>query len=135
MSEPLHQAIELHDSELASVSQVGESVVLSFSSVCLHESSGAPGVDAGIGWYQPATLSVGDARIAASVRLPAAVSDGFLRVGDILHQNSIPATTGTLGGPIELSLLLSTSETLLVRGATITIELSGKPSPIEHFSL
>src|SRR4051812_24100009 len=121
MPQSLHRAIEFHDSQLAAVAQVGASVVLSFSAIYVHESTGAPGVDPGVGWYQPATLAIGHGEIASDVQLPAGVADGFIRVADSLHQNHIPAAAGTLDGPIELSLLLSTADTLLVRGTAITI--------------
>jgi hypothetical protein len=134
MSQSAHRAIEFHDSELAAVSRVGASVVLSFSAVYVHESTGLPGVDAGGGWYQPATLTIADGEIASDAQVPASVADGFIRIAGTLHQNHIPAVAGTIDGPIELSLLLSTAETLLVRGAAITIELSGQPSRIEQFS-
>jgi hypothetical protein len=134
MSQSAHRAIEFHDSKLAAVSRVGASVVLSFSAAYVHESTGVPGIDAGVGWYQPATLTIAHGEIASDTQLPAGVADGFIRVAGALHQNHIPAAAGTLDGPIELSLLLSTADTLLVRGAAITIELSGQPSPIEHFS-
>jgi hypothetical protein len=133
MSQSAHRAIEFHDSELAAVSQVGASVVLSFSAAYVHESTGVPGVDAGVGWYQRATLTIAHGEVASDAQAPAGVADGFIRVAGALHQNHIPAA-GTLDGPIELSLLLSTAETLLVRGAAITIELSGQPSRIEQFS-
>lgn len=134
MSQSAHRAIEFHDSELAAVSRLGASVVLSFSAVYVHESTGEPGVDAGVGWYQPATLTIARGESASDIQLPASVADGFISVAGTLHQNHIPAVDGTLDGPIELSLLLSTAETLFVRGAAITIELSGEPSPVEHFS-
>jgi hypothetical protein len=134
MSQSAHRAIEFHDSELAAVSRVGASVVLSFSAAYVHESTGVPGADAGVGWYQPARLTITHGEIASDARLPAAIADGFIRVAGTLHQNHIPAAAGTLDGPIELSLLLSTAEILLVRGAAITIELSGQPSTVEHFS-
>jgi hypothetical protein len=134
MPQSANRAIEFHDSELAAVSRVDASVTLSFSAVYVHESAGVPGVDAGAGWYQPATLTIAHGEIASDAQAPASVADGFIRVAGTLHQNHIPAVDGTLDGPIELSLLLSTEETLLVRGAAITIDLSGEPSPVEHFS-
>ncbi len=133
MSQSANRAIELHDSELGAVSRVGASVVVSFSAVYVHESTGMPGVDAGVGWYQPATLTIAHGEIVTDTQLPARVGNGFIRVAGTFHQSHIPAVAGTLDGPIELSLLLSTAETLLVRGAAITIELSGQPSPVEQF--
>ncbi len=129
----MNRAIEFHDSELAAVSRVGTSVVLSFSAVYVHESTGVPGVDAGVGWFQPATFTIAHGEIASDAQLPADVSDGVIRIAGTLHQNHLPATAGTLDGPIELSLLFSTSETLLVSGAAITIELSGQSDPVEKF--
>ncbi len=134
MSQSANRAIEFHDSELAAVSRVGPSVVLSFSTVYVHESAGVPGVDAGIGWYQPATLTIAHGEMASEVQLPASVADGFIRVAGTFHQNHIPAVAGTLDGPIELSLLLSTAETLRVHGAGMAMEPSGQPSPVEQFS-
>jgi hypothetical protein len=134
MLQSAHRTIEFHDSELAAVSRVGGSVVLSFSAAYVHESTGVPGVEAGIGWYQPATLTIAHGEIASDAHAPAGVVDGFIRVAGTLHQNHIPAAAGTLDGPIELSLLFSAAETLLVLGAAITIELSGQPSPVEQFS-
>jgi hypothetical protein len=102
---------------------------MNFSSVIV-----VPGVATGVGWYQPARLTIAYGEIASDAQAPAGVTDGFIRVADTLHQNHIPAAAGTLDGPIELSLLLSTAKTLLVRGAAITIELSGQSSPVEQFS-
>jgi hypothetical protein len=134
MSQPLHRAIEFHDSELAAVEQIGAAVVLSFSAIYIHESIGEPGVDAGVGWYQPCTFTISDAHIVSGASLPSSVADGSIRLGDTVHQNGLPSVSCQLEGPIELSLLLTTAETLLVRGASIMIELSGQPSHIEQFS-
>jgi hypothetical protein len=134
MSQSVRRAIELHDSELASVSRVDASLVLSFSAVYVHESIGVPGVDAGVGWYQPAALTIAHGEIVSDVQLPARIADGFIRFAGALHQNLIPVVAVTLDGPIELSLRLSTTETLLVRGTVMTMELSGQLSPVEQFS-
>ena len=134
MSQSANRAIEFHDSELTALSRSGTSIVLSFSAVYVHESTGVPGVDTGVGWYQPAILTIAHGEIASDARGPAKVTDGFIRVAGTLHENHLPAVADTLDGPIELSLLLSTAETLLVRGAAMTIELSGQPSPVEQFS-
>jgi hypothetical protein len=128
-----HRAIEFHDAELAAVARDGASVVLLFSAVYVHESTGVPGVDRGVGWYQPATLTIAHGEIVSDAHAPATVADGWIRLVETLHQNHLPILDGTLEGSIELSLLLSTAETLLVRGAGITIELSGQASPIEQF--
>jgi hypothetical protein len=69
----------------------------------------------------------------SSAQLPATLADGVLRVGDAVHTNIIPAA-GELAGAVELSLTLSTGETLVVRGDTLSIELQGQPSVVETFT-
>jgi hypothetical protein len=129
----VNRAIELHDSELSSASLVGTSALLSFARVYLHESAGRPGVDAGSGWYQPAIFRIAAATLAPAVQLPSRLADGTLRTGNAVHNNVIPA--GEVGpGPIELSLVLSAGETLVVRGDTLSIELQGQPSAVETFT-
>jgi hypothetical protein len=129
----VNHAVELHDSRLAAVSLVDTSAVLEFSAAYVHESAGEPSAGAGTGWYQPATFTVTAAAIASPVQVPASVAGGSLRLGSTLHRNLVPAA-GTFEGPIELSLQLSTAETLTIRGDSITIKLAGERSPVEQFS-
>jgi hypothetical protein len=78
-------------------------------------------------------LTITQASIASPVKVPATISDGSVRIGSTLHRNVVPAS-GTFDGPIELSLTLSTAETLVIRGESLTIELTGERSSAEHFS-
>jgi len=126
----VNEAIELHDSELATVTFAGASAVVSFRPAYLHRSAGRPACDAGSGWLQPATLVISAASVSARIQLPATVSAGSLRLGAELHENIIPAG-GTFAGPIELSLLLTTSESLIIRGDHVTISLEGDPTYLE----
>jgi len=129
----MNRAIELHDSKLTAASQIGSSARLSFARVYVHESAGRPGVDAGSGWYQPASFLITSAGLMSSVQLPSLLADGVLRAGDDTHTNLIPAER-LVQGPIELSLTLSTGETLSVCGDTLSIELHGQPSVVESFT-
>ena len=120
----------LHDS---TVSRHEDEVVLLFSAVYLHRSSGRPGVDAGAGWWQPATLTLsGVSAVTKPAELPASLADGVLRIGSEIHQNIIPAD-GTFEGAIELSLVLVTGETWAIRGERLRIRRHGMPSSIESF--
>jgi hypothetical protein len=127
-----NQAIELHDSDLVSISVRGGNVVISLSPAYLHRSIGIPGVDSGSGWLQDATLTLSDVSISAEVALPATIAGGSLRTGGGIHHNCIPAS-GTFEGPIELRLVLATSECLIVRGDRLEIALQGTPSYLEDF--
>ena len=127
----MNEAIELHDSELVAVSFSDGEAVVSFSAY-IHRSTGTPGVDAGSGWSQPATLAIASASMSSVVELPLSVADGSLRIGDALHDNCIPSN-GTFDGPIELHLHFHLSESLTIRGERLTIALHGEPSYVEDF--
>jgi hypothetical protein len=130
----VNEGIELHDSELASVSVSGSEAVVSFSSAYIHRTTGTPGVDSGSGWLQPATLTLTDAfPFSSPVVLPATICEGFLRIGSDLHSNVIPAS-GDFDGAIELSIVLATAEVLIIRGQRIAIQLHGTPSFVESFN-
>lgn len=132
MRQPRNRAIEFHDSTLASVSQINTSVVLRFSAAYVHESIGEPGVDAGSGWYQPATFTVTGARLVSRASTPATLAGGFVRARDTLHRNVVPVGR-PLCGTIELSISSSAGETLVVHGDTLIIELSSEPPRAEDF--
>ena len=130
----MNEAIELHDSELVAVTFSGGEAVVSLSPAYIHRSIGQPGTDAGSGLLQPATLTLSSVSLTSEpTRLPATISDGYLRIGSDLHTNIIPAS-GTFSGAIELSLTLSTAETLTIRARRISIQLHDEPSFVESFN-
>lgn len=129
----VNESIELHDSELATVYFSDGTAVVTLSSAYVHQSSGVPGVDSGLGWYQCATLKfAGAPPVPVPANLPVGISDGFLRIGDRMHDHLIPAC-GKFEDAIEFSILISTQETLTIRGSGITIELHGEPSGLERY--
>lgn len=127
------EAIELHDSELAAVSRNGDEILVSLSRAYLHRSSGRPGVDAGTGWVQPATLTLeGATLICTSTVFPTWISDGHLRVGSEMHDNLIPAV-GDFSGAVELSLVLAMGGTVVVQGHRFVIQLHGEAVFVESY--
>ena len=134
----MNQVIELHDSNLVSIQSTGDSVVLTFAPAYIHRSAGRPGIDPGTGWSQTATLTIKGALAFPSVTLPAEVSDGWLRVGDEIYRNGIPAA-GTFDTAIEFSAVLFARDfpgrnSLTIRGRHLVIALEGKPVYVEKFS-
>jgi hypothetical protein len=129
----VNEGIELHDSELVAVSFNGDEAVVSVSPAYIHRSTGRPGVDAGSGWSQRATITIGGASpVSSTVLLPATISDGSLRIGGTLHRNVIPASA-TFEGIIEFSIVLSTAEAFTIPGQRISIQLHDEPSFVESF--
>ena len=57
----MNEAIELHDSDLAAVKVAGDAVILCFHPAYIHRSAGKPGIDAGTGWTQDATITISGA--------------------------------------------------------------------------
>jgi len=107
--------------------------VVSLSPAYVHHSLCRPGVDPGSGWLQAATLTLGNAsRVSPPVLLPAAISDGTLRIGSEGHANIIPAA-GIFAAAIELSLVLSHGGVVTIHGQRLCIQLHGRPSFVENF--
>lgn len=134
----MNEAIELHDSELVAVSSSEDSIILSLSPAYIHRSSGRPGIDAGTGWTQAATLTIIGSSAFSPVTLPATISQGRLRIGSDLYRNVIPAA-GTFESPIEFSAVVFASDftirgDITIRGSGLTIALQGEPSYVEDFT-
>lgn len=128
----VNRAIEFHDSTLVGVSHLGTSVVLKFADAYVHESAGQPGVADGRGWYQPAVITVSEASIQGAPKESVTLSDGSVRVGDVVHSGVVPLGA-VLQGVVELSLIYSSALPCVIRGSALSIELTGEPSGVESF--
>jgi hypothetical protein len=87
-----NQSIEFHDSTLAVMwyEQSGEAVLV-FKWLYIHESEGEPGVDAGVGWFQRAVLTLENASDAEFIRAwPCEIYDGEAVVDGVRHGNGFP---------------------------------------------
>ena len=127
------QEIEIHDSELKSVTVSDGNIVLELSPAYIHMSDGRPGIDAGTGWLQNAVIRVRDGEIFGSINeLPCTLWDGHLKVSDELFDNLVPIPLDSAGN-IALELTSISGETLQVRGNRITLEVLGEAKYIEEF--
>jgi hypothetical protein len=129
-----NQAIEIHDSDLESLIVCDGYVVLNFAPAYIHQSNGAPGVDAGTGWTQHLVIRIhGNVTEGALNMTPCTLWEGSLTLNGIHHDNVIP-TPLNVEGEIELDLTARSGESVKVRGSRITLELLGEPKYIEDFS-
>ncbi|MGB8356920.1 MAG: hypothetical protein WCD79_23690 [Chthoniobacteraceae bacterium] len=129
----MNEVIELHDSDLAAVEFANETAILSLRPAYIHRSEGRPGIDAGSGWIQDATLTIFAAEsVVPPSRLPATIWDGFFRVGNHTYDNTIPVAA-SFDGAIELHIVLNSSETVTIRGERIEIALMGRARYVEEF--
>jgi hypothetical protein len=131
--DPENRRIEIHDSTLDAVSARDGQVVLHFSSVYIHQSSGTPGVDAGSSWVQEAVLRIGEAAVKRSFsNVPADLLDGYIKLGDTVLRNMIPIPLRHQG-IVELRLESWNDEVVLIGGSSADLELIGEPKYIEEF--
>jgi hypothetical protein len=90
-SKPEHAAIELHDSEVATIQLDGATLTICFTPACLHRSAGMPGVDSGTCWTQDAVMVLRGAQLwGDQPELPCTLSGGFAVLGEECYENLIP---------------------------------------------
>lgn len=135
----MNTSINLHDSELTSLSWSDGCTTIVLNSACVHETPGNPGFDAGRIWLQNATLRFeGTVPFALRLELPLWVYGGVLRVEDTEHQGFLPVCCFD-DSVVEFCLSLSTAEgsndagSFQLRGTGVRIELTGEPSTDEEF--
>jgi len=129
----MNSSIEIHDSDVETVSSVDGKAVVCFSSVYIHKSSGTPGVDPGTGWVQKARLTIADGIIKSTLPLfPGELLSGYLRLGDSILDNGIPIPL-SFRGDTELRLESWNDQFILVSGSGAELELLGEPTYVEDF--
>lgn len=137
-----NRVIEIHDSQLDRIVIEDGTAVLHFASVYIHQSTGTPAMDAGIGWVQRAILKIGDARIEGALSEELRESSGYdahqlsggsIRLDENISDNLIPIP---LNATAEIELRLeSWGYTVRVLGTSIFLELVGEPEYVEEFRL
>ncbi len=128
-----NRVIEIHDSAIDRITIENSVASIHCPSVSIHQFEGEPFEDAGIGWTQEAVLRVTDARVDGTFSAALQVwggdivylSDGSLRMGDVISDNLIPIPL-RITTDIQLKLE-SCGETVEVRGTSAQLELIGEP--------
>jgi hypothetical protein len=129
----MNSAIELHDSVICQIQEIGRDVVVEFSPAYVHKSQGRPGIDPGSGWSQNARLTLTGALVSADLpALPESVSDGDLNVAGRKHSNLLPVPL-TASGPIELRLVFRSGHEVVISGDAIELKLMGEVRCLEEF--
>ena len=128
----MNREIEIHDATLGSLTLEQGHVVLHFSTVYIHESEGAPGIDAGSGWVQEAFLRVGSAVVAGSFsELPVDMWNGYIKLDGAVFDNTIPIPLDHQGA-VELHFE-GRGGTISITGASAKLELIGDATYVEEF--
>jgi len=131
---PLNAAIELHDSTVESVVQVGQVIRIALRPAYVHRSAGNPGIDPGSGYVQDFVLEFGTARIEAGFGpLPADVFDGEFLAGNQQFNNVISLPCD-IAAPVSLTLFLSPdNRRASVSGLSVKAVPAGEAVYVEDF--
>jgi len=128
----LHQAIEIHDSDLAEVF-VEKDLIRRFTEVILFESEGEPGVDFSTIWTQAAFISIAATSVHNTfTHWPVSLPGGYLKIDGVLFDNMIPLPLDQ-AGEVELWFEGLDCETLHITGTHIQTQLIGQPKYLEVF--
>ena len=130
----MNRCIELHDSELASVTPRAGAIELLLDPAYIHQSEREPGVHSGTGWVQQVVVRIHGYSLQTAVPpLPDKISDGTLQVGTRLIDNGVPLPFRT-EHDIDLQLTLASSGlSLRISGSGMETEELGEPRFVERF--
>jgi hypothetical protein len=119
-------AIELHDSDIASVTATGGNLTVNFRPAVIHKSEGSPGVDKGSVWLQDIDLQFFDAQMSEQPSQLGAISEGSLSSSQRLHE---------LSGSVKfVALVAHTAEQLRIEGGSAILRAVGEARDLEEFA-
>lgn len=126
----MNAALELHDSDVEAIVATDDELRIVFSNAYVHRSDLRPGVDAGSGYVQPATILLSG--VTASTSGPVGtISDGVLTV-DGESKSLIPLPFAA-SGQVAVRLVFVTGEAFSVSATSVTCSVSGEPRYVESF--
>ncbi len=125
--------IELHDSVIQSLSNIGPDIHLRLSPAILHRSAGIPSVDKGHVFTVDVIVKLQDGDMSNSLGgCPVLLADGKLIMGREHHENSIPIPLRFVGN-IELSLQDARGSSGIIRASAISVEAISSEVYLEAF--
>jgi hypothetical protein len=129
----LNRALELHDSELASLRPRAGAVVVALRPAYIHSSAGVAGVDSGEVHLQDVDIILPGAELPDPLpQEPVTISDGTARIGDRDFESCLPVPFSTVG-TATLSLVLVSGQRLSIKGAGLELVRIGEPKFLERF--
>ncbi|MBI3851523.1 MAG: hypothetical protein HY298_14790 [Verrucomicrobia bacterium] len=125
--------IELHDSDVESITQVGQRITVSFSAAYVHKFEGRPGIDPETGWTQAARLAIESGEIRGELPdFPCPVWEGRSKTAGWLHDHSIPIPVNSTAAA-ELELIFDEIHKVQIRGKGLILSLVGNERLVENF--
>ena len=129
----MNRALELHDSNVAQVRGEGDRLSVQFSEGYVHASDGTPGVSAGDGYLQPATLVFAGASWSNdSPALNGKLSDGTIEIdGRTVPLIPIPFDAS---GKVTAELVFVSGERLRISAQSVSCSAHGEPRWVEAYA-
>lgn len=93
----MNEALEFHDSKVASVVRESGVMRMSLEPAYVHRSSGRPGIDAGKGYVQSAEIAFSDARVEQEGACIGSLSSGSISCDDQVFDNVLPMPFSVAG--------------------------------------
>jgi len=132
LNSELRCSVELHDSTVVGIEEVGSQIIL-FLTMYIHKTEGRPGWDAGSGFIQAAAIVFSDGELAGEIpELPADISDGSLTVDAEVLRNMIPIPF-SFSGQVSLALNVVGPASLAIGGSRAELTLIGDAAYVEKF--
>ena len=129
----MNVALEFHDSEVAGVRAVAETVRLELRPAYIHRSSGTPGRDAGEVFLQPAEVVFSSA-VHSEAEGPCigALSDGIITVNGKPFSNMVPVPFRE-SGDVVASFTFVSGGVLSISGSAVSCVTSGDGKFLEKY--
>ncbi len=129
----MNEAIELHDSTVAGITELCGIATLHLRPAYLHRSQGAPGWNAGTGWVQDFDLVFTDADVAQSfAEFPQQLDTGSLEVGEERFED-IVSLPFARDGEVTFSAASVVGRPLLIRANGVRLMALGEARYVEEF--
>ncbi len=125
--------LELYDSRVNRINWVDDVVMVHFSHAHIHKFKGKPGRDLGTSWSREAGLILREAAATGPLpTLPNTISEGYLEVGGIRHEDiPLPFKRKV---DAKLYLLFVDGGQVEIIGKRPAIVLLGTPIYLENYS-
>lgn len=127
--------LQLRDSEVDALENVGSAVRIRFSPALVLKSEGVPGVDASTLWHQSALLTIKEGEIEGQrVSLPRRLAGGRITVNRLSYVDLLPIPLGSTGF-VQLVLTFDAPQQhVIIAGTSANLDLLGHGKYIEHLA-
>ena len=128
----MNAAIEIHDSELTTISSTRDGVLIRLAQAYIHRSLARPGLDVGSVWTQSVEMLFASGVVEGHLpHLPCTLDDGTIS-GGAEFQNLIPLPC-VVETAVRIEARSLHGELVVIRGTRLEVKAIGDASFVEEF--